>query len=77
MKVEKTSKHPMELSKVRVGTVFVSGDKVYLKVRFADSEYVVDLEAGTVLNPTPEDGFRDCYIYPKAVIKLEGDRKVA
>lgn len=77
MIIEKTSKKPMELSKVRIGTVFVSDEKVYMKVRFADNDYVVDLESGTVLNPTPSDGFSDCYIYPRATIKLEGERKIA
>lgn len=74
MKVQTTNKRPMEFDKVRPGTIFTSDGKTYMKVVFGDDMLAVEMESGAVINPTASD-FKECLIYPGAVIKLYGDRK--
>lgn len=71
MKVEQSNKRPMEFDKVRIGTVFVHDRRTYIKACRDNEVCAVDLEKGTIIDPTTND-FKDCYIYPGAAIRLNG-----
>ena len=70
MKVEQSNKRPLEFDKIRVGTVFVCNNRNYIKACNNDTTFAVDIEKGTIIDPTVD--FESCYIYPGAVIRLNG-----
>jgi hypothetical protein len=74
MKVETTSKRPIDFDKIRCGTVFTNNGETFIKINGEnDKPLAVNLETGQL--DTPISKFKECYIYPRAIIKLNGEPK--
>lgn len=60
-------KRSMEFDKIHDGTVFTMLDHTYIK---GDGRYAVDLDSGHVIEPGKTGEWTECYIYPRASLKL-------
>lgn len=60
-------KRPIEFDKIRNGTVFTMDGNTYIK---GDGKYAVDLDLGHVIEPGKTGEWTECYIYPRASLKL-------
>lgn len=67
MYVVNSDKRTIEFDKIRNGTVFTMDGTSYLK---GDGKYAVDLKTGHVIEPDKIGEWNECYIYPKASLKL-------
>lgn len=72
MNIEKTTEKTIEFERIRSGTVFECGDKIYLKGRTDTDDVAVSLTTGSVIWPdrSKPNKWDKCHMHLDASIKI-------